>query len=52
MPRSIGTRCGVKITCTLLPPAGRDDLLDLRRVAVLADVVGRDALVALGEDAW
>ena len=48
MPRSMGTRCGVKITSTGVPAARAQDLLDLRRVAVPADVVGRDALVALG----
>ena len=48
MPRSIGTNCGVKTTSTGLPAAVLRDLVDFRRVAVPADVVGRDALVALG----
>ena len=48
MPRSIGTNCGVKITSTGLPAAAGEELVDLRRVAVAADVIGRNALVALG----
>ena len=49
MPRSIGTRCGVKITSHRLAGRPAENLLDLRLMAVLADAVGRDALVALGK---
>ena len=48
MPRSIGTRWGEKTTSTGRARRHAQNLLDLRRVAVPADVVGRDALVALG----
>ena len=49
MPRSIGIRCGVKITDTGFPAMSDKRLLDLRRVAVRADRVGRYALVAFRE---
>ena len=49
MPRSIGIRCGVKITSTRLARGPAENLLDLRLMAMLADAVGRDALVALGK---
>ena len=49
MPRSIGIRCGVKITWTGSPATSRQGLLDLRRVAMLADAVGGHAFVAFGK---
>ncbi len=49
MPRSIGIRCGVNTTRTSLAGRVGKHLVDLRHVAVGADAVGRDALVAFGE---
>ena len=44
----MGTKCGVKITSTFGAGGDAQHLLDLGRMAVSADVIGRDALVAFG----